>query len=115
MSRDSDPSIPPALRDRLQDEDAEERADLEAVWALLGQADPAPDEAPDLDEEWAALRRRRPDVASESDPNAFSQNGQAPPSETGPRARTARRPRRPDQSQRWGRWVGAFAVVLMMA
>jgi len=111
MSRDSDPSIPPALRDRLQDEDTEERADLKAVWRLLRDTDPAPDEAPDLDDEWAALRQRRPEVAPEADadPGTVSPNGQAR------RPSRPDRSRRSDRSRRWGRWVGALAVVVMMA
>lgn len=120
MSRDSDPPIPPALRDRLQDEDAEERADLEAVWRLLGDTDHAPNEAPDLDDEWAALRQRRPEVGPESppDPDAISPNGQAPPaspSAEASRSRSPRRPSRPDRARRWARWGTALAVALLVA
>ena len=123
MSRDSDPSIPPALRDRLQDEGAEERADLEAVWHLLGDTDPVPDEALDLDDEWAALQERRPEAAPDADTDAVSPNGQAPPaapSADASRSRTPRRPSRADRprrsgrSRRWGRWVGALTVAVLM-
>ncbi len=121
MSRDSD-SIPSALRDRLQAEDAEEQADLEALWQVLGEVDPAPDEAPDLKDEWEALRRRRPEVSPESDPaspfpgtNGEPQAAGSPDAEETPSARTDRRPERPDRTRRWGRWVGAAVVALLVA
>jgi ferric-dicitrate binding protein FerR (iron transport regulator) len=120
MSRDSDPSMPPPLRDRLQEEAAEEQADLEAMWRLLGDADPGPDDAPAPEEAWAALCRRRPQVDADAGPapGSPSPNGQASPDAppaSEPRSRAGRRPIRPARSQRWGRWVGALAVVLMIA
>jgi len=111
--------MPPSLRDRLQEEDAEEQADLEAMWHLLGDAEPGPDDAPALDAAWAALRQRRPEV--DADARAASgppsPNGQASPDAppaSASRSRAGRRPIRPARSQQWGRWVGAFAVVLMV-
>jgi ferric-dicitrate binding protein FerR (iron transport regulator) len=121
MSRDSDPSLPPALRAHLQDdEDAEEVDELERVWDLLGRARPAPDAPPALDEAWAALRRRRPEIAPDADAAAgpLPPNGQASSdtsSTSAPRARADRRPTRSRRSRRWGRWIGALAVVLMVA
>lgn len=114
MSRDPDSSMPPSLRRRLREEAAEEQADLEAVWRLLGDADPGPEDAPDPDEAWAALRRRRLDEAEapEADPERPSANGTA--SASAPRRSPDRRPARRDPTRRWGRWAGALAVVLLM-
>lgn len=113
MSRNSDPSIPPFLRDRLQAEDAEERDDLEAVWHLLEAADRASEEAPDLDAEWEALRRRRFGTGGATDPavSPAATNGQAAPD----RSRRARRSALSRRVPRWSRWGMALAVVLVVA
>jgi ferric-dicitrate binding protein FerR (iron transport regulator) len=115
MSRDPDAPIPPPLRDRLRAEDAEEQDDLEAVWALLGTVDRSSSDDPDLSEAWAALRRRRPEVAPDAESPPSPSNGRAPASEAPRRPRTDRRPARPDPSRRWGRWVGALAILLLVA
>jgi ferric-dicitrate binding protein FerR (iron transport regulator) len=100
MTNDSSPDIPPRLRDRLREED--DPAELEAVWALLGEAAPSSESAPDLQEEWDALRARRPAATGDLSPN-----GQA----SGDRA-SARRPAPPPRTRR--RWTGAVAALLAL-
>jgi Fe2+-dicitrate sensor, membrane component len=103
------------LRDRLADEDAETKADLESMWHLLGTTERAEEDAPALDDEWDALRRRRPEVSTEfdSDPDPPSSNGRAPPAGSS-RNRAEREPVRSDRARHRGRWVGALAVVVMV-
>ena len=103
MSSDSFPDIPPRLQERLREEDADEQADLETVWDLLGDVDPEPASSPDLQDEWDALRARRPEVDAD-----LPSNGRA----SGDRS-SARRPAPPPRTRR--RWAWAVATLLTLA
>jgi len=103
MSSDSPPDIPPRLRERLREEDTDEQADLETVWDLLGDVDPGPASSPDLQDEWEALRARRPELDADLPPN-----GRAP----GDRS-SARRPTPPPRTRR--RWTWAVTALLALA
>lgn len=111
MSRDSRPDIPSGLRDRLREE-GEEHADLETVWHLLDDADLDPSDTLDLDEEWAMLCQRRPEVQGHATAPSSSVSGNGRMAERD--VRQDRRPVRARRSRTWGRWVGAFAVALLV-
>jgi len=101
MTNDSPPDIPPRLRDRLREED-DDPADLEAVWALLESAAPSPESSLDLQEEWDALRARRPAATGDLRPNGQASTNRA----------SARRSASPPRTRR--RWMGAVAALLVL-
>jgi len=101
MSSDSS-SIPARLRERLREEPPDERADLEAVWDLLGDVPPEPPSSPDLQGEWDALRARRPELNADLPPN-----GRATADWN-----STRRPASPPRTRR--RWMGAIAALLIL-
>ncbi len=99
MNREHRPSIPKALRERLEREPADERAELERVWHLLGDADATRDEIPPAEATWAAIQERL--GASDAHPR-----------------RADRRPRRPRRGRRvrsaWRTWGAVAACVLVV-
>jgi len=101
MSSDASPDIPPRLRDRLREEAPDERADLETVWGLLGDVDPSP-ASPDRQDEWEALRARRPELEAD-----LPANGQAPAERASNRG-----PVSPSRTRR--RWTWAVAALLAL-
>lgn len=111
MSRDSSSNIPAALRDRLREEGGEHQADLEAIWRLLEDAEPAPEVPLDLEKEWEGLCQRRPEVEGRPVSSSLSRNG----SRARRGGRRDRRPVQPRRSRAWGRWVATFAMVLIVA
>lgn len=115
MSSNSSPDIPPTLRDRLRDENAEGPTDLEAMWELLGAVDWSDESAPDLQAEWDALAARRPDVVPESDRDVGppSPNGRPAAERTASRRRSRRPAASPDRTAR-RRWTWAAAAVLAL-
>lgn len=110
MSRNRDDSFPSPLRDRLREEPDDTRNALDALWRRLGDLDPTPGSPPDLDEEWAALQDRRPEIArdSEADTETSAANGRAHEHVPDRPSRRARR------SAQWARSVAALAVVLVI-
>jgi ferric-dicitrate binding protein FerR (iron transport regulator) len=107
MSSDSSPDIPASLRERLREEEADEQADLETVWALLGTVDPPGSSSPNLQDEWEALRARRPDLDADR-----PLNGRAPADRSAATRLSSRRPSPPPRTR--GRWAGAVAVLLVL-
>ena len=99
MSRDDHASIPDELRARIEDEPADERAGLERVWRLLGEADPASD-APPADQTWAAVQQRL--TPTNNEPARSDRPAQ---------------PHAPDRSRRpaWQTWGAAAAALLLVA
>ena len=72
MNRKPPSSLPDALRERLEQEPAAERDDLERVWHLLDDADARYDDAPSSGETWAAVQRQidAPDARPDRSPRA---------------------------------------------
>jgi ferric-dicitrate binding protein FerR (iron transport regulator) len=129
MSRQQSSSIPPELRERLQEETSEDRAELEAVWERLGRLHPHDDEVPDARETWEALQERLPaDDASETEASPAATRERpaapAPPSErtNGRSPRAADRPPAgtADATDRSsyrlaGPWAAAVLALLLVA
>ena len=91
--------MPDALRERLEQEPADERVELERVWHLLGDAEVTYDDAPSADETWQAMQARR------------RRDGASAPADR-PAARPARHRRLSWQT--WGA-VAASLLLLMVA
>ncbi|MEL6616027.1 MAG: hypothetical protein AAFQ43_09835, partial [Bacteroidota bacterium] len=102
MSR---PVLPPDLRDALP----EERAQLERVWAMLGDAPPATTPAA-TEDAWQRLR-------AQIEPPTAPASGDAPASGVAPDPKRRDRPaaRPPRQRRRWVAPVAALAVLVMVA
>lgn len=101
MSHD-DSTIPPELREALEEEAPDRRPDWDDVWALLGRSAPPADALPDADDTWEGVRRHLDEA-----------DGSAGP----PRRAEDRRPARPSSrgaSRRLRRWAGAVAAVLLL-
>ena len=101
MSYDDDSTIPPEVREALEDEPPDRRPGWDDVWALLGRAAPPADALPDADDTWEGVRRHL-DEAEES---------------AAPRRADERRPTRPSSRgavRRLRRWAGAVAAVLLL-
>lgn len=94
MNPEERPSIPDALRARLEQEPADERAELERVWHLLEDAAAARDEAPSAEATWAAVQERLAGTEARAD---------RPPRRARARARRA-----------WRRWGAVAAGVLLL-
>lgn len=105
MSSDT-PDMPSELRDRLRDEPAEERSDLEAVWELLGTVEDAADDASESEEAWTALTRRHPEL------EAPPEDGERAPDRTRAASRSRRRQRTAQRPRRQRRRTWAWGVVL---
>ncbi|MFB6230401.1 MAG: FecR family protein [Salinibacter sp.] len=107
MSRDSPHDLPPALREAL----TEERADdggrdaptFEALWDLLGPVKPPSSALPDASDTWADVRRNLDSDAAPPDTNATEARARRPP-----RSRVHHR------RVRW-RWGVAAIVLLVVA
>lgn len=112
MSTDT-PHMPDDLKDRLQDEPPDTRAELEAVWDLLGTAEATASTEADPDAAWAALLRRRPELdatpADGADP--ASPDRTDPDSESRRRERPARAPKR---RQQWRIAAGLALAALVL-
>lgn len=63
MSRTHESSMPPELRERLEEEHPNERAGLARVWTLLGRVAP-PFEAPEASDTWAAIEAHLDDASA---------------------------------------------------
>lgn len=113
---DNTPPIPDELRARLREESAEERADLEAVWALLGTVDEAADEAPDPETAWVALARRHPELdAPPTDGQATPDADRATDRIVSRRRQRSAQPSRREHRQKWApRAVGMVLAVLVL-
>jgi len=109
MSTDT-PPLPPDLEDRLRDEPDEARADLEAVWNVLGAAEDTPTEAADPEAAWSAVVREHPELdATPGDGTETSDPAQAAPA-----SRRRRRPaRQPSRGMRRAAVGLALAVFLI--
>lgn len=111
MSNDT-PRIPPDLQDRLREEPADTRADLKAVWSLLGTAEAAASEDADRGAAWKALVQRHPELdttpSDGTDLPAADQTSIAPGSHR--RERSTRQPRR----QQWRVAVGLALAALVL-
>ncbi|MFB6230629.1 MAG: FecR family protein [Salinibacter sp.] len=107
MSTDT-PHIPPELRDRLRKESPEERADLEAVWDLLGTAKGTAGEAADPEAAWADLAERHPELAP------TPENGEPDPADPEATSRREQRPARRPQHRRSPQWAWGLAVAVVV-
>lgn len=104
------PNLPPELRDRLQEESITERADLEAVWNLLGTVEHTPSDGADPDRAWEQITAEKPELAD------LSENGSAQTDTNQLDARTeSHRRERPSRQPSHGRRRrGALGLVLAM-
>lgn len=93
MNHDDERHIPEEVRDRLAEERAEEQADLERVWHMLGDVELAGDDAPPTEEAWAAIQDRIDDRD---------------------RNRGDRVPQTPQRHRSWRTWGGVAAAVLLL-
>lgn len=93
MNRDEERHIPEELRDRLAEERADERADLERVWHMLGDVELIDEEVPSSEETWAAIQGRIGD---------------------GSRGRDDRASRGHQQHRAWRTWGAVAAGVLLL-
>ena len=117
MSNDT-PHIPAALKDRLQEESTDTRAELEAVWDLLGTAEAAASAEADPDAAWAALVRQHPELdATPTDGAGASAPAEPPedPQEAAPASRRRERSaRRPQRQTQWRIAAGLALAVLVL-
>ena len=124
-------SIPPELRERLDEAPAQERTELEAVWRQLDAAAPrygdpaassgtassgtaageetradapARDSVPDVDAAWSEVARRTGAPQEPASPEPTDRNGRAP-----------RRPRPEGSSRRAVGWTVGVALALLLA
>ncbi len=102
MSHDDDASIPPELREALEDEVPDGRPDWDDVWALLGRVGPPADALPDAGDTWEGVRRHLDEADEPAGP---------------PRSAADRRSTRPPsrgEERRLRGWAGAVAAVLLL-
>jgi ferric-dicitrate binding protein FerR (iron transport regulator) len=116
MNNDT-PHIPAALQERLQEEPDDARAELEAVWDLLGTAESAAHAEADPDAAWAALVRHHPELdATPKNGTGASRAADSPDAPREPasrrRQRSARRPKRRTQ---WRVAAGLALAALVLA
>lgn len=109
MSSDT-PHMPSELWNRLREESAEDRSDLEAVWALLGTVDPPGEEEADPERAWADLVRRHPEL------DATPQDGRQTQEDRSGAREASRRRQRPARTSRRSRrrtWTWGLALALV--
>jgi len=112
MSTDT-PHIPDDLEDRLQEEPAEARSELEAVWALLGPAEGAASEEANPDAAWSALVQHHPELAAT--PSDGSDAPQTDRPSTAPASRRRERSaRRPQRRRQWRVAAGLALAALLL-
>ncbi len=111
MPRDPS-SIPSELRERLRDESAEEQADLEAVWSLLGTTEPAAGEDPDPAGAWATVSEHHPELGPLDQNGTVERQNERPRQQSRRTERSARRPLR-QRRRRWG-WGVALVVLVLI-
>lgn len=123
MSAHEPSSLPPDLRERLREEPAPERADLEALWERLGSLR-RDDEVPETGAAWQSLQERLADrPADRSADRSAPSSHPDPTGSTNHRADRAPADRSPQpargddvrSSHRWaGPWTVAAAVVVLV-